>query len=57
MVASQLNTFTAEGIATLKVSAEKIMFARLDWPEVNMWWPHTRKLKMAMAMDDQAMKR
>jgi hypothetical protein len=44
-VASQLKTLIADGIATLKVIAEKIMFIRLDWPEVNMWWPHTRKLK------------
>ena len=47
-VASQLKTLTAEGMATLKVIAEKITFMSGDWLETNMWCPQTRKLKMAM---------
>ena len=50
IVASQLKTFTADGIATLNVRAEKIMLASFDWPLVNMWCPQTRKLRNAMAM-------
>ena len=37
MVASQLKTLIADGIATEKVMAEKITFTSGDWPEVNMW--------------------
>ena len=55
IVASQLKTLTAEGIATEKVRAEKIMFISPDWPLVNMWWPQTKKLRRAIAIDDQAM--
>jgi hypothetical protein len=44
------------GIETLKVSALKIMFASGDIA-VNMWWPQTRKLRIAMATLDNAMKR
>ena len=54
--AIQLKTLIADGIATLKVRAEKIMFPRLDWPLVNMWWPQTRKPKAAIAIDERAMK-
>jgi hypothetical protein len=42
-VAVQLKTFTPEGIATSMVSAENTMVANSLWPDVNMWWPHTRK--------------
>ena len=54
-MASQLKTLTADGIATLKVRALKIMLAIWDWPLVNMWWPQTRKLRRAMAMLEKAM--
>ena len=37
IVASQLNTFTAEGIETLNVISEKMMFINWDCPAVNMW--------------------
>ena len=57
MVASQLKTLTADGIATLNVSAEKIMLVIPDCPDVNMWWPHTRNENSAMAIDDHAMNR
>ena len=36
-VANQLNTFTADGIDTLNVMSEKIIFINADWPDVNMW--------------------
>ena len=31
------------------------MLVSPDWPLVNMWCPQTRKLRSAMAIDDQAM--
>src|SRR5919198_6322624 len=49
IVAVQLNTFTADGIATRKLRIEKISAAYTDWPATNMWWPHTRKPRTAMA--------
>ena len=57
IVASQLKTLIAEGIDTLKVIAENMMFIRGDWPEVNMWWPQTMKPKMVIATELKAMKR
>ena len=50
IVATQLNTLIAEGIATLNVRALKIMAVKADWPLTNMWWPHTRKPSRAIAM-------
>ena len=41
-MATQLKTLIAEGMPTVKVSAENTMFARRLWPDTNMWWPHTR---------------
>ena len=56
IVLSQLKTFTADGIDTLKVRRLKMALTRGDWPLVNMWWPQTMKLKKAMAMEERAMK-
>ena len=56
-VATQLNTLTALGMATLKLIAENSVFSRGDWPEVNMWCPQTMKLNIAMAIELNAMKR
>ena len=52
-----MKTLTADGMATEKVIALKSTFMSGDWPLVNMWWPHTRKLKIAMAIELKAMKR
>ncbi len=49
IVANQLKTFTAEGIATENVIALKISETTIDWPEVNMWCPQTRKPSNAIA--------
>ena len=56
IVASQLKTFTAEGMAMKKVMKLKIVLARVVWPEVNMWWPHTRNPSSAIANELMAMK-
>src|SRR6266699_2940238 len=48
-VAVQLKTLTADGIATRKLSSEKIIPAYGDWPLTNMWWPHTRNPSTAIA--------
>src|SRR4051812_24544964 len=53
-VAVQLKTLIAEGMATTKLSKEKVMLAKGDWMVVNMWCPHTRKLMTAMAMLENA---
>src|SRR3954470_11906679 len=49
IVAVQLNTFTADGMATRKLRIEKIIAAYTDSPATNMWWPHTRKPSTAIA--------
>src|SRR2546425_9711937 len=49
IVAVQLKTFTADGMATKKLKNEKIIPAYGDWPLTNMWWPHTRNPRTAMA--------
>src|SRR3979490_3240385 len=49
IVAVQLKTFTAEGIATRKLRIEKISAAYTDSPAMNMWWPQTRKPRAAIA--------
>ena len=54
-VVSQLNTFTALGMATLKLIRLNSVFSSGLWPLANMWWPHTRKLKMAIAIELSAM--
>src|SRR6476660_6168536 len=48
MVAVQLKTLTADGIATRKLRIEKISAAYTDSPATNMWWPQTRKPSTAM---------
>jgi hypothetical protein len=52
-----LKTFTALGMPTVNVSAENTMFASRDWPETNMWWPHTRNDSSASEIDEYATKR
>jgi hypothetical protein len=49
-VAVQLKTLIADGIATRKLSIEKTIPAYIDWPETNMWCPHTRNPRTAMPM-------
>ena len=36
----------------MAVSSEKIALPSGDWPLTNMWWPHTRKLRRAIAIDE-----
>src|SRR5215216_8027923 len=48
IVAVQLKTFTADGMATRKLNIEKISYAYTDCPATNMWWPHTRKPSTAI---------
>jgi hypothetical protein len=48
--------FTAVGIATRKVRAEKSMLATSPWL-VNMWCPQTRKLMAAIASELKAIAR
>ena len=54
IVAVQLKTFTAEGIATRKLSIENTRDAYTDWPATNMWWPHTRNPSTAMPRLEKA---
>src|SRR3989442_13740469 len=51
-VATQLNVLTAEGIAIASVVTMKAVPTRGFIPLVNMWWPHTRKLRNAIAQID-----
>ena len=51
-----MKTFTADGIATSIVRNEKIVPATTDCPEMNMWWPQTRKPMTAMKRLEKAMK-
>src|SRR4029077_475713 len=48
IVAVQLKTLTADGIATRKLRIEKISAEYTDCPATNMWWPHTRNPRIAM---------
>src|SRR5437867_12704686 len=48
IVAVQLKTLTADGIATRKLRIENTSAAYTDWPATNMWWPQTRKPRTAM---------
>ena len=42
-------------MATLKVSRLNSAFTSGLWPLVNMWWPQTMKLRIAIAMLENAM--
>src|SRR3712207_2289868 len=55
-VAVQLNTFTAEGMATAKLRNENTIAAYTEMPATNMWCAHTRKPNTAMASDENATK-
>ena len=48
IVAVQLKTLIADGIATTKLRIEKTMPAYIDWPLTNMWCPQTRKPRTAI---------
>ena len=50
IVAVQLKTLIADGIATRKLRIEKTIPAYIDCPLTNMWWPQTRKPSTAIAM-------
>src|SRR5262245_3246372 len=54
-VAVQLKTLIADGIATRKLSSENIKLAYCDWPDTNIWWPHTRNPIIAIARLEKAM--
>src|SRR5438445_12576228 len=56
IVAVQLNTLTADGIATRKLRMEKISAEYTDSPATNMWWPQTRNPRTAIAMLAKATK-
>ena len=55
-VAVQLKIFTAVGTPTRKEIKENTMPAYRDWPVVNMWWPHTRNPRSAIARLEKATK-
>jgi hypothetical protein len=48
IVAVQLKTLIAEGIATRKLRIEKMSAAYTDCPATNMWCPQTRNPSTAM---------
>ena len=48
IVAVQLKTLMADGMAMMKLRMEKIMPEYTDCPDRNMWWPQTRKPTMAI---------
>ena len=49
-VASQLNTFTAEGTAMSIVPTAKAIARYGLMPLTNMWWPQTTKLRPEIAI-------
>ena len=55
-VAVQLNTFTADGIATEKLRNENTIAAYTEMPETNMWCAQTMKPNTAMARLEKATK-
>src|SRR4030067_3597384 len=55
IVAIQLKTLTAGGMATEKVRREKMIAAVPDMPVTNMWCPQTKNPKTAIASDESAM--
>ena len=54
MVAVQLKTLIADGIATMNERIEKIIPAYTDWPATKMWCPHTKKPMMPIASYEKA---
>src|SRR4030065_2285220 len=54
IVAIQLKTLTAVGMATEKVRREKMIAAVPDMPVTNMWCPQTKNPKRAIASDEEA---
>src|SRR3989442_15791867 len=52
-VATQLKVFTAEGIAIASVVTMKAEPTSGFMPLTNMWGPHTRKLRNAIAHKDK----
>jgi hypothetical protein len=57
IVAVQLKTLTPEGTAMKNVMKLKIVLESSLCPDVNMWWPQTRKPSRAMATLENAMAR
>src|SRR5713101_5102023 len=56
MVAVQLKTLTAEGMATAKLRSENTRAEYVEIPATNMWCAHTTKPKTAMARLENATK-
>ena len=48
MVATQLKTLMAVNTPTSMDSTLKMPASRADWPDTNMWCPHTKKPTKAM---------
>src|SRR4030067_594505 len=55
IVASQLKTLIAVGMATEYVRREKMIAAVPDIPVTNMWCPQTKNPKRAIATEEEAM--
>ena len=55
-VAVQLNTLTADGMATEKLRNENTIAAYTEMPDTNMWCAHTMKPKTAIARLENATK-
>ena len=51
IVPNQLKTLIADGIETVKVKALKTTVVTSAIPDVNMWWPHTKKPNNAIAIE------
>ena len=56
LIRAQLNTLTADGMATAKLRNENIIAAYTEIPATNKWCAQTRKPKTAMAMLENATK-
>ena len=56
-VVVQLKTLMAVGMPIRKLMIENTIPAYIDWPLTNMWWPHTRKPRIAIAIIATAMNR
>ena len=54
-VNSQLKVFTADGTAMMRVVVMKAVPSHGFMPLTNMWWPHTRKPRIPMALVDSTM--
>src|SRR5680860_414799 len=57
IVDSQLNTFTAEGTAMIKVNVVKMLDRNGFTPAINIWCAHTRNDKNPIAMRENTIAR